>query len=122
MLIETEINSNSELPWLNDLACRSAFVVSPVSPCDIFASKPECKIDAPLCKVEMTLASANVLSLKEKDAGFFGKAGLLAEQFFQAGFDLVGLQETRARSSTVISTNGFLRFIEITHSLSKTLQ
>lgn len=111
LLIETEINMNAELPSLSDLLSHRAYDPALCAPCEVFSHTGECGPEEPLVSVDLQIVTANVRSLKEKDTGFYGKASLLAEQFTVEGFDVIGLQETRAASSTVLVTNGFVRFI-----------
>ena len=116
LLIETEINLNTELPLLPELLSRRAYDPVPCTPCEVFTQVEECCSGVPLFAIDLQMATANVCSLKEKDAGFYGKASLLAEQFARADFEVVGLQETRARVSTVLVTNGFVRFVAASDS------
>lgn len=111
LLIETEINMNAELPSLPDLLNHRAFDPELCSPCEVFSHKSECGPEAPLVAVDLQIVTANVRSLKEKDSGFHGKASLLAEQFQHEGYEVIGLQVTRAASSTVLVTNDFVRFV-----------
>lgn len=109
LLVETEINLNPELPSLPDLLNHKAYDPALCAPCTIFSHKAECKPDEPVVAMDFTIVTANVRSLKEKDTGFHGKASLLAEQFAEAGFEIIGLQETRSKISTVLNTNGYTR-------------
>ena len=111
LLVETEINLNTELPRLPDLLSHRAYDPVPCAPCEVFSQAAECGNDEPLVAIDLQIATANVCSLKEKDVGFYGKASLLAEQFSCAEFEVIGLQETRAKASTVLVTNGFVRFV-----------
>ena len=109
LLIETEVNGNEELPMLSSLVDHSAYGPEPTASCAVFTNTEECQNEEPLHSFRFTITSANVRSLRDKDTGLFSKAGLLAEQFRTANYEVVGLQETRSKNSTVLNTNGYLR-------------
>ena len=109
LLLETEVNGNEELPTLTALVDHTAYGPCPTDSCAVFSHKEECPSDAPLHALELVVATANVRTLRDKGVGLFSKAGLLAEQFRGASFEVVGLQETRNKTSTILHTNGYMR-------------
>ena len=65
---------------------------------------------------QIRIATYNVMTLRDKETeqgqrGEDWKAALLRRQFSQQGLHIVGLQETRASSSGVITTPDYIRFI-----------
>ena len=113
LLIEKAQPTQTSLPSLDDLASGQSFPSIPQCNTDPFGIKPEVAIDQPTMEVSLKLGSANVRSLKEGACynGFHDKLGLIAMQFQSHGYDLLSLQETRAKSDRVASFNGISRLI-----------
>lgn len=111
LLIETDVNDNPEFPALADLVNKTAYGPALTIGGKVFDQFDEVARNHPLCEVDLKFATANVRSLKEHDTSFAGKASILAEQFGLEGLEVVGLQETRARNSTVSLSNRYVRLI-----------
>ena len=111
LMVESEVRDNPEFPDLASLVCKTAFGPALTIGGDVFDHSPEVRRNHPVCEISFAFATANVRALKEQCNSLQSRAGLLAEQFRRENLEVVGLQETRARSSTVTTTNGFVRLI-----------
>ena len=98
---------NDGYSWEKQMECG----LGEVQPFEIKENKEE-----EFVTYSLRIASYNAMTLRDKetDKGQRGedwKAASLRSQFSERGYHFIGLQETRATNSTVISTPDYVRFV-----------
>lgn len=118
LLIEHEVHWNYEYPSIDELVAGTGFADWPAKPVQVFPQAAEVRAGTDAVKISLGLLSANVRTLKgmASDPTLSDKIDLLAQQFADANYDIVALQETRCKTSNVASRNGFLRLCAAANS------
>ena len=114
LLVENFQDGPSSLPFLDDLACSISFPSVPQPHIDPFAASPEVHEDfASSVPVRLKLGSANVRTLKEgnNEGGLSDKIELLGAQLRERDYDILAVQESRARVDRTASFNGITRLV-----------
>ena len=119
LLIEHEVHWKPWVPkhwraccW--DWVCWLARKASP----SFFLKSLKFRTEPDAVRISLRLLSANDRTLKgtASDPTLSDKIDLLAQQFADANYDIVALQETRGKTSNVASRNGFLRLCAAANS------
>ena len=110
LLVEKEVIGNNEYPSINSLIEGTGFPELPAATTTIFPQSCEVQSAVEEIRLELRIFSANVRTLKgiSADPTFSDKADLLAKQLSDLDFDIVALQETRSRASTMSQRHGFI--------------
>ena len=113
LLAENARSSPSSLPLLDDLATGLSLPSVPQTHTDLFGLRPEVKPGSPSLAASIKIGTANVRSLKEGACynGFYDKRELIMAQFVSHGYDIMALQETRAKTDRIVSFNGITRLV-----------
>ena len=106
LLIEHEVHWNHEYPSIDELVAGTGFADWPAKP--VFPQVAEVRTEPDAVRISLRLLSANDRTLKgtASDPTLSDKIDLLAQQFADANYDIVALQETRGKTSNVASRNG----------------